>query len=428
MKYNLMAMLFAFFMAFTLAACGGGEPAPAEPAAEAEPAEEPAAEAPAEDEDTDAASADDANAILQSTLLALSQLDNYQADMTLEFSGEASGAVSMQVFVRGSFLNDAGGERPDFKAIVTESSLAAIPADTVAILGETNYVYDPVQNVVLTSGPGEPVAYSELYTMFLGNQTRAVTLISPGVTTPEIVGEAEVGPFQTTQIALNPTEVTGRVLAPGAQGTIWIDQETNLPVQLEYSEDGFSASWVVSSLSLEPLDDAVFDPGESIPADAQTVAASEISAITEFESVDDATAAAGFTPLLPAALPGDLPAEPSSIGVQETPLGPLMTLVYAVTTEAETDIDTSEFEDFNPIESTSITIRALQNDVGFPSSLTGVTSEVSIRGQDATLVEKGDGFVTMTWVEDGVFYTITSNGFGQDDVIAVAESMEGIAR
>jgi outer membrane lipoprotein-sorting protein len=413
---KLVLLVLGLLMALTLTTgCGGG--------GEAEPTAMPETETETETE-TDG----DAGAILNSTRLAMLQLDNLQADMTLEFSGETEGTVDMQVFVKGSFLEAGNTERPQFKGVVTESTLPSAPAETVAIQSETSYIYDPRENVVLVTeaGSGVPTAYSDLYTLFLGNQTRAVTLMSPGVTNPTIVAEdVAVGDFQTTEIALNPTDTTSVVMAPGAQGTIWIDQDTSLPVKLEYSEDGFGVTWTINSMSLDELDDSVFQPGEDIPADAEEVAGSGLGELVEVASLDEAASQAGFTPLTPSYLPSDLPTEPSSIGVRESESGNSIVLNYALTSEAEVDEQLSgELEGFNPVQTNSIVIRARQSDTPLPSTLAGNVSEVDIRGQSATLSVVGEGQVTLEWTEDGITYTISGNGYGEDEVLQVAEGLE----
>jgi hypothetical protein len=417
---KLILLVLGLLLAATITACNGTE----EPQEGAQSTEDPtsAPDAPPNGEDPEA------QALLDSSLLTMAQIDNLQADMTLEFSGSAEGNVDMQVFVKGAFLNAGSSERPQFKGVVTESSLPSVATGTVAILSSTSYVYDPDRNTVLVSqeGSGVPTAYSELYTLFMGNQTRAVTLMSPGVTNPTIVAEdVAVGDFQTTQIALNPTDTTSMVMAPGAQGTVWIDEETNLPVQLEYSEEGFGVTWTISSLSLEELDDAVFAPGDDIPADASEFSAEELGEIVSVESLDEAISQAGFTPLTPTDLPSELPTEPSSVGVREMGFGSSIIQSYAVTSEAEvSDELAGELEDLDPIQSDSIVIRALQSDIAPPSNLSGNVSEVTVRGQTATLAVIGDGQVTLEWTEDGVFYTISSNGYGEDEVLQVAEGLE----
>jgi hypothetical protein len=246
------------------------------------------------------------------------------------------------------------------------------------------------------------------------------------VTNATVAGDETVGDFETTRIELNPNDITSTIMAPGASGTIWIDKDTNLPVKFDYSEEGFGVLWEVNSMSLEPLDDSVFEPGDDIPADATEVASDEMSPITEVASLDEAADEAGFTPLTPSYLPGDLPGEPSSVGVQQTPLGNVVIQNYAVTENVEADSETvpEDFEDFDPVESQSIVIRAIQSEVGFPGSVSGTVSDVTVRGQDATLTNISDERVSVSWVEDGVMYEVSSDGYGEDEVLQVAEGLE----
>jgi hypothetical protein len=424
MKRNLTSILlgiFAVLLILVVGGCGGGD-------APADNGGEPTAAPDSSGGDGEQATDSEAEAILESTRLAMAQLDNYQADITMDFSGQSEGMVRMDVFVKGVFLGDTGGERPQFKGIVTESTLPSAPEGTAAILGSTSYVYDPTQNVVYTGQEGgdNPQPYSDLYGLFLGNQTRAATLMSPNVTNPTVAGDETVGEFETTRIDLNPTDMTSMIMAPGAGGTIWIDKDTSLPVKFDYSEDGFGVVWTVNSMGLEPLDDAVFEPGDAIPADATEVSSGEVSPVTEVASLDEAANEAGFAPLVPSYLPDELPTEPTSVGVQQTPLGNIIIQSYAVSdaVEGDSDVVPEEFEGFDPIQTRSITIRAIQSEIGFPDSLAGTTSEVSVRGQNATVTSIDNGRVTVTWVEDGMMYEVASNGYGEDEVLQVAEGLE----
>lgn len=430
-KLRFVALLLGVLLVL-LAACGGGgetppasesEPAGAEGTTDEEPAEEPA-EGGGEGGET-AAGDTDAQTILQSTLRSMASLTDYQATIAMTFVGEESGDLTMDIALRGQFLTASpDGGRPSFKGVVRDSTLPSMPQSTVAIFGDTYYIYDPTQNVVLV-GEGQEQVFSELYNLFLGSQTRVVALASSGIAQPTVAGEEEVNGFQTTRIDLMPVEgVTDFALAPGAQGSIWIDQETSLPVQLAYQEENFETTWSATSLSTEPVPDEALQPGDDIPADAVTVNASEVGDVVAFDTLDEATAEAGYTPLVPAELPGGLPAEPTSIGVQQTPLGPVIIQTYATSTDVASDTEFPGFEDAAPQQSQSITIRSLQNSVGLPRSLAGSVSETQVRGQEAVIANLGDSRVTLTWVEGDVVYTITSNGFGQDDVMAVAESLQ----
>jgi hypothetical protein len=435
MKRTIVLIVLGLLLALATACGGGGAggdavaPTAAEPAADTDGADDTAADDTTDDtaaddttDDTAAEPDEEATEILQSALRAMASLTDYSATIDMSFAGAESGDVTMDVVVSGSFLT-AGEERPQFKGVVRESTLPSLAEGTVVIFGDQYYVYDPTQDVVLT-GAGDSRVFSDLYNLFLGSQTRVVTLISSGVATPRLAGEEMVGDFETMRIDIEPIEdVTDRVLAPGAEGTVWIDTETSLPVQLEYAEEGFETSWTITDLSLDPVDPAAFEPGADIPEGAEQVVADDFGETVTVASVEEAIEAAGFTPLVPTELPADLPGEPTSVGVQETPLGSLIVLGYATASPAESDTDF-------PLEAAtelqtgqSISVRALESETGLPRNFTGAVSDVTVRGQEG-VIDVLDDRATLYWVEDGVLYTITSNGFNEDEVIAVAESME----
>jgi hypothetical protein len=146
--------------------------------------------------------------------------------------------------------------------------------------------------------------------------------------------------------------------------------------------------------------------------------------VVPVDTLDEAISEAGFTPLLPTSLPSDLPAEPSSIGVQQTPLGSEITLSYAITTSVQSDAAFPGMEDVQPQQSQSITLRVLNSEIGLPDNLPGIVSEVTVRGQQGTLSALADQRVTLSWVEDGMLYTLTSVGYGEAEVMQIAEDLE----
>jgi hypothetical protein len=400
MRY-MIARAVALLLAILLVGCGGAaaQPTPTPPA--------------------------DASAIIEQSRNAMLRLTNYQAAIAMSLAGDGGGDVAMQVVMRGSPVNADASEGLRFRGEVMESSLPALPVGTVAVLGDENVIYDPVQKVVLRGGPG--IGGSELFNLFLGSQVRVVTLLQPELAEATLAGEEQVGDYATTRIDLAPRAdlAAAMLMDPSATATVWIDQATNLPVQFDYRETGTGLRWTASDLDItsEISDEQLaFTP----PDDATVVAGGELGEIVSVATVEEAAQEAGFTPLTPSYLPEGLPAEPSSAGVQQTPLGPLVTLSYGVQSAAEGQTDFEGIEDVAPQTTRGITIQALQGAANLPVNLpTGaVVSEVSVRGNTAVQAVLGDGQASLTWKEGDVFYTVRSNGFGSDEVLKVAESME----
>lgn len=427
MKKSVLSLLVSLLTTIALlTACGGGgstgTPSGGQtPGTAATPATGGAtAPTPA---DSGTTGGGDARSIVDESLVAMAEVENYHATIDMSFSGSQSGEVSLEVYQKGSLVGTTGTDRPQFKGIVIKSTVVSLPEKTTVVYGTTSCMYDPVQNVVVQATDGKSIGNSELYNLFLGSQVRVTALFSEKIADPSVAGEEKVGSFDTTKITLTPKEAASRALAPGAKGTVWIDKATNIPVQLDYSEDGFGTKWTVTSLSTEALGDEPF-ASCGAPAEATTVQASEVGKVVKVDSMEAATTEAGFTPLLPGYLPDGLPTDPSGIGVQATPLGPIITLTYATSKEATPGTEFPGMEDVKAREGTSITIRAFKGTVALPTSLPGTASSVTVRGQQGTLEVAGEDQATLSWQEDGVVYTITASGYGESEVTKVAEGLK----
>lgn len=400
MRGHSLTMLFVTMLALALTACNGAATAP------------PPTPAP------------DAAAIVEQTREAMLTLEHYRATVALELSGPGGGEVTMQVALRGSPVADSAGQELRFKGEVTSSTLPSLPVGTVAVVGPTNLLYDPVQNVAVEGSAG--VGGSELFNLFLGSQVRVVTLLQPALADATLAGEETIGAYQTWKLTLAPKAAVAvaAMLGENATATVWVDQASNLPVQFQYSDNEVGLSWTASEVdATTPVADA--DLSFTPPADAQVVGPDELGQSQTVASVDEAVAAAGFTPLQPAYLPAGLPVAPSSVGVRQTSLGAIVQLGYAIQAEAGTAPSFPGIEDVTPLITQGITISALNGPVNLPANPpTGaIVSETTVRGQPAVEVVLGDRQASLSWQEGEVFYTIRGNGFGIDELRKVAESM-----
>jgi hypothetical protein len=294
----------------------------------------------------------------------------------------------------------------------------------VAVLGKSTLLYDPANKVVLKGGAS--AASSEVYNLFLGSQTKAATLFSSDLATPTVAGEEKVGSYTTTRINFVPKEGVASTFGKGAKGSVWIDKDSKLPVQLDYSEEAGGQKWTVSNLQVNKgVDDAKlsFTP----PAEAQVVDAGQFGQAKQVANLDEAKTTAGFGLATVSYLPGDLPKNPTAVSVQTTPVGNIITADYTVKATAPIVTPFPNAKGKDPAQNEKgISIRALKSTVNLPSNLPSgaAISDVTVGGQKGTLAALNDTTAILTFAKDGVFYTITSSGYGKDEVTKVAEGLK----
>lgn len=364
--------------------------------------------------------------IIKDSVGAAVGVKDYQSTIDMTFTGTGAGTLSMDVVLKGSLgASDEGAAAlPQFKGTVTKSTLSTIPAGTVAALGKTTLLYDPTNKVVLKGGAS--AASSEVYNLFLGSQTKAATLFSSDLATPTLVGDEKVGSYNTSRIDFAPKANVTSAFGKGAKGSVWIDKDSKLPVQLDYSEEGGGQKWTVSNLQVNKgVDDAklTFTP----PADAKVVDSGQFGQTKEVANLDEAKASAGFALATVSYMPSDLPRNPTSIAVQTTPVGNIITADFS--TKATAPIVTPFPGAKGTGAATSqkgITIRALKSSVNLPSNLPSgaAISDVTVGGQKGTLAVLNDTTAILTFAKDGVFYTISSSGYGKDEVTKVGEGLK----
>ena len=406
MRGRSLFLLTTVLLALALTACGGT----------ATPPPTPTPTPPA-----------NAAAIVDAASKAMLALTKYQATTVMELTGAGGGNVTLKVLLRGSMV---APETPDqqlrFKGEVITSTLQALPVGTVAVVGPTNMIYDPVQKVVIQGATG--VGGSELYNLFLGSQVRVATLLQPVLASATVAGEETVGAYKTWKLTLapKPEAAAASLLGDGAQGTAWIDKATNLPVKFNYQDKDVGITWTASNVDITTNitdEQLTFTP----PADAQVVDGTVPNQTVAVATVEEASAKAGFKPLLPSYLPADLPTSASKIAVRTVqPLGNIIELSYGVQSAAPASTPFPGMEDFNPLVTKGISVQALKGTVNLPANwpTSAVISDAKVHGQPAVEVVLSENQAAITWQEGGVFYAVRSNGFGIAEVRKVAESLK----
>ena len=368
-----------------------------------------------------------AAAIVEATSKAMLALTKYQATTAMELTGAGGGNVTLKVFLRGSIV---APETPDqqlrFKGEVTASTLTALPVGTVAVVGPTNMIYDPVQKVAIQGATG--VGGSELYNLFLGSQVRVATLLQPVLASATLAGEETVGAYQTWKLTLapKPEAAAASLLGDGAQGTAWIDKATNLPVKFNYQDKDVGITWTASNVDITTAitdEQLTFTP----PAGTQVVDGAAPNQTVAVATVEEASTKAGFKPLLPSYLPAGLPTSASKIAVRTVPpLGNIIELSYGVQSAAPASTPFPGMDNLNPLVTKGIAVQALKGTVNLPTNwpTSAVITDAKVHGQPSVEVVLSENQAIITWQEGGVFYTVRSNGFNIAEVRKVAESLK----
>ncbi len=212
----------------------------------------------------------------------------------------------------------------------------------------------------------------------------------------KLVGEDDVAGVKTYKLELTPTDDEEALLPAGGKVTLWVDQERWVVLQAHFSGGILGEGWMrVRSFELNTgLADDLFQ--FEVPEGVQ-VTNIEDKRPTHI-TLEEARAQADF-PLL---LPGYLPEGVTLVDVLA--MGEAIILHY----------DHSE---------TSFTI--IQGSVGdqMPLPVGSQESEVTVRGQTATLFSDDGPNNLLTWMEDGVAITIAGR-ISQDEIVKVAESLQ----
>jgi outer membrane lipoprotein-sorting protein len=285
-------------------------------------------------------------------------------------------------------------KKPDkFRAEVLKSSNPDHAGAVTVANGQQVWMYQPSKNEVVVGevGPEEPSGPRDVI-------REVDKVIQRALDTSEVnlAGEEDVAGRKTYKLELTPTDAEDALLPAGSTATLWVDQEDWFVLQAEISGDLLGYGLMsVQSFELNPgLDDGRFH--FDIPEGAK-VTNMEDKRPTPI-TLDEARARAGF-PLL---LPGYVPEGVTLIEVLA--MGQAIILRY----------------DHSPI---SFTIIQGSGDDTMPLPAGGQQSEVTVRGQTATLFSDGGSSHLLTWTENGVVITIAGH-ISQDEILKVAESLQ----
>jgi outer membrane lipoprotein-sorting protein len=316
----------------------------------------------------------------------------------VEASTEDAHAV-LEIDIQGQGIDEnltveVWEQKPDkFRAEVLESSDPDYSGAVTVADGQQVWMYQPSQNEVVVGqvGPDEPSSPRDVI-----RELDEVIQRALDTSQVNLAGEEVVAGEKTYKLELTPTESEEAFLPAGSKATLWVDQADWFVLQAEISGDLLGKGLMsVQSFELNTgLDDTLFQ--FEVPEGAQ---------VTDIQdkrptpvTLDEARAQADFPLLLPGYLPEGV------------------TLIDVLAMEGAIILRYDH-------SSTSFTI--IQGPAGDPLPLPpgSQQSEITLRGQTASLFSDGGPSNLLTWTENGVAVTIAGH-IGQDEILEVAESLQ----
>jgi outer membrane lipoprotein-sorting protein len=287
-------------------------------------------------------------------------------------------------------------KRPDkLRAEVIETDDETFAGIVSVTDGQQGWIYHPGENEVVMGD------LAELEMEGMTNPRQAIQLMEEGIqwvldnSDVERVGEEDLNGVPTYILEFTPRDDAETELPINGKGTLWVDQERWIALQAHFSGDLVGEGLMrVRSLDMNlGVSDERFQ--FEIPEGADVIDAADLK--PKPLTLDEARDKAEF-PLL---VPGYLPEGTTLVEVFEAQGG--FVLYY----------DHSETS-FTVVQGVA---EAINETPG------GETSEVTVRGQTATLVTDGQGHSFLAWTENGVTVAIVGH-ISQDEVLQVAESLE----
>jgi outer membrane lipoprotein-sorting protein len=287
-------------------------------------------------------------------------------------------------------------KQPDkFRAEVVETDDETFAGIVSVTDGQQGWIYHPGENEVVVGD------LAELEMDGMSNPRQAIQLMEEGIqwvldnSDVERVGEEDLDGVPTYILEFTPKEDAETELPIDGKGTLWVDQERWIALQAHFSGDLVGEGLMrVRSLELNPgVSDEQFR--FEIPEGAHIIDAAELK--PKPLTLDEAKEKAEFPLLVPSYVPE----------------GATLVEVFEARGAFVLYYDHSETS-FTVAQGMAEAIRET------PS---GETSEVTVRGQTATLVADGQGHSFLAWTENGVNVAVIGR-ISQDEALKVAESLE----
>lgn len=280
------------------------------------------------------------------------------------------------------------------RAEVLESSRAELVGVVSVTDGAQGWMYHPGENVVAMGDAGpEGVPTPREAVQFVQGVIERVLDTSE----VELMGQEDVAGVATYKLAFTPNEEGETVLPPGSEATLWVEQERWIVRQAHFRSDLLGEGRMrVRTLELnQGLSDALFQ--FEIPAGAEVIEVKDVA--PAHMTLDEAQAEAEFL-----RVPGYVPAG--------------ATLIDVFTVGGEGGAYVLRYNH----AATAFTV--VQGYEAMGELPEGPRTEVTVRGQPATLItDEAQGNSFLTWEEDGIVISIAGH-IGADEVVKVAESLQ----
>jgi outer membrane lipoprotein-sorting protein len=286
-----------------------------------------------------------------------------------------------------------------FRAEVLEAGEAELEGVVSVTDGEQAWLYHPGDNVVLMGALGD-IKSDEIPV----DPQQAIQLMEEGIQWAmdnfdvKLAGEEELNGVATYKLVFTPKEDEEypMPIPPDGTATLWVEKERWIALQAHFDGSSFGQGWVrVRSFEFNTgLDDARFQ--FEIPEGAKVINLADLEPTPL--TLDEAREQAGFHLLVPA----------------YEPEGTTLIEVFKVSEAFVLRYDHS---------TTSFTI--VQGSLPQPMEQTpsGEATEITVRGQTATLITEGAGNSFLSWTEDGVNIAIAGH-VSADEIVKVAESLQ----
>jgi outer membrane lipoprotein-sorting protein len=279
---------------------------------------------------------------------------------------------------------------------VLEADSPRAPVGAVAVSdGAQVWIYDPKENAVLTGdvgaiGPGDAPA----------NPRDLIRMVDEGIewvqehADAKLLGEEDVAGVATYVLEFTPKEDAEQPLPVTGSAKMWVDQKRWVALRAQFVVEGVAeGEMLVRSFELNAgIDDARF---RFEPPEGAHVIAIDQKRPTHL-TLDEAVAEAGFL-MVPSYVP-----------------------------EGVTLVDVFKLQEgyvfYYDHSDTTFTI--IQGPFPMSREIPGKKTEVTVRGQTATLIaDEVQGNALLTWEEDDIRIAIAGR-IDKDEIVKVAESLE----
>lgn len=314
-------------------------------------------------------------------------------------TNDAHGVVEFSISGLGEdqeIVAEVWEKRPSMTRVeLLESSMAEFERSILVSDGTQVWIYFPEENRVVVEeiGPEGPSGPRQLINMM-------EEIIQRVVDTSEVrlIGEEEVAGVGTYKLEFRAKDGDDTLLPADSTATLWVDQERWVVLQAHFLGDAVGEAWMrVRS----------FEVNTGLGADLFVFEVPEGAHVEEAESrhpvpltLDEAQAEAEFL-LVPAYVPDGA----TLVGVFAVDGGYVLHYDHQVDTSF-----TIVQAPWPPTDETHLGL--------------GRISEVTVRGQEATLItDEVAGNNLLTWQEDGITVTIAGR-IAAAEIVKVAESLQ----